>query len=291
MISNSDVYVVDSDLPPMNPQQRWIVEMVETPRFGRVPKILNGRVNTTCTFHHKADIPCLYGYFFPLGMYHMLPYFIPSDRSTTNKFLSTFKEKIKDNRVNMPHTEDKTKEVLWFCSRKGVKEREFFVKELVKAGMKVDVFGKCGKAEPCKSKFNRKCVKQYARKYWFYLALENSKCEDYITEKPWNSLIWGAVPIVSGPPQHVYERSLPPNSFIHKDNFTSIREMVKYLKFLKNNSNEYLKYHTWRKTYDILWEHDLHYLQLCNICKQSDYPPSVAHKNFSEEWTVRNMCS
>ena len=76
--------------------------------------------------------------------------------------------------------------------------RNNIVKELKTYGLDVDIFGNCGKSDPCKKKRYSSCVKSLFRKYKFYIAFENSQCSEYITEKTWKSLSYGAVPIVSG---------------------------------------------------------------------------------------------
>ncbi|VDI46233.1 Hypothetical predicted protein, partial [Mytilus galloprovincialis] len=45
----------------------------------------------------------------------------------------------------------------------------------------VDVYGKCGK--PCSTWMDDSCFKNLGGDYKFYLAFENSHCEDYVTEK------------------------------------------------------------------------------------------------------------
>lgn len=42
---------------------------------------------------------------------------------------------------------------------------------------------------------------QLAAKYKFALTMENSVCNDYITEKVWRPLILGSVPVIFGSPK------------------------------------------------------------------------------------------
>ena len=84
--------------------------------------------------------------------------------------------------------------------------------------------------------------------YRFYLAFENSNCNDYITEKFWyNAIQNDIVPIVMGPHRHVYERLAPPNSFIHVDDFESPADLARYLKLLSKNKTKYLQYFKWKQ--------------------------------------------
>ena len=98
--------------------------------------------------------------------------------------------------------------------------REDYVKELSKY-INIDIVGKCGNKYACPRKFSKDCEEQLVTKYYFYLALENSICDDYITEKTWRRLTEGAVPIVLG--GGMYAEELPKNSYIDVKDFASPR--------------------------------------------------------------------
>ena len=51
--------------------------------------------------------------------------------------------------------------------------------KLYKQIFQVDIIGGCGKRDPCRRE--QACLRQLFWKYKFYLALENSNCDDYIT--------------------------------------------------------------------------------------------------------------
>ena len=95
-------------------------------------------------------------------------------------------------------------------------------------------------------KYNASCLK-ILESHKFYLALENSKCRNYITEKVWlNAFQRTLVPIVYGPPKEDYELVLPPNSFIFIEDFASLSNLAEYIMFLNNSDNIYNQYHAWR---------------------------------------------
>uniref|UniRef100_A0A3P9AXX6 Fucosyltransferase n=1 Tax=Maylandia zebra TaxID=106582 RepID=A0A3P9AXX6_9CICH len=75
----------------------------------------------------------------------------------------------------------------------------------------------------------------------FYLAFENSIHKDYITEKLYNPLNVGTVPVV-------FE---PRDSFIHVDDFSSPKELADYLLLLDKNEEMYLRYFERRQHFKV----------------------------------------
>ena len=58
---------------------------------------------------------------------------------------------------------------------------------------------KCAESDgPVHNHNNPDCFANTAEQYWFYLAFENSICNDYITEKFWRTLDLKTVPVVMG---------------------------------------------------------------------------------------------
>ncbi|VDN19886.1 unnamed protein product, partial [Dibothriocephalus latus] len=62
----------------------------------------------------------------------------------------------------------------------------------------------------------------------------------------------GIVPIVYGPPKEEYEVLTPPNSFIHVDDFATVKELVGYLEYLDQNDTAYATYFAWKEYGKIL---------------------------------------
>ena len=143
--------------------------------------------------------------------------------------------------------QNKTHLIAWMASncKDTFWPRTDFVYDLRKH-IPVDMYGKCGNIACAKTPNNKDC-KIMLRKYKFYLALENSECDEYITEKCWdNALNNGIVPVVYGGRKSAYEKLAPPNSFIHIADFENTKALANYLLELDKNDTKYNEYFQWR---------------------------------------------
>ena len=109
------------------------------------------------------------------------------------------------------------------------------------------------------------------RAYLFHLAFENSKEDDYITEKLWGTLQAGTLPIYYGAP-NVKEHA-PPNSIISWHDFPSTEELAEYMNKVAANKTLYDSYHEWRskplaesfrRKFDFTHTHSV-----CRMCRWS----------------------
>lgn len=73
---------------------------------------------------------------------------------------------------------------------------ERLINELDKYDLKIDIFGPCGSLTCTQN--NEECHAVVESDYYFYLAFENSLCEDYVTEKILTALKHYTVPVVYG---------------------------------------------------------------------------------------------
>ena len=81
--------------------------------------------------------------------------------------------------------------------------------------------------------------------YKFYLAFENSECDDYVTEKYWRTLKTGAVPVVMGAP-NIDTFAPAQNSVINVADFSTPRRLAEYLLFIAANDTLFNEMNYWR---------------------------------------------
>ena len=81
--------------------------------------------------------------------------------------------------------------------------------------------------------------------YRFIIAFENAIAEDYVTEKFYDPLLAGAVPIYLGAP-NVEDFAPGDRCYIDVRDFASPRELADYLQRCMTDNDEYMKYHQWR---------------------------------------------
>ena len=141
---------------------------------------------------------------------------------------------------------------IWFVSQcsytNGARKRLAYAKELRKAGIDFDGYGRCFPESKKISRDNSLEVTAI-KEHKFYFAFENGlHCKDYITEKFWHKgLGCDAVPIVWGPTKEDVLAVAPLDSFIFAEDFETPAKLAEYLKFVDSNDTEYRKYFRWRE--------------------------------------------
>ncbi|KAL5967622.1 Glycoprotein 3-alpha-L-fucosyltransferase A [Taenia solium] len=136
----------------------------------------------------------------------------------------------------------KTRLVAWLVSNMyAVNQRKLFVAQL-RRHVPVDIYGYRRLNCPPST-----CLEDLGREYKFYLAIENSNCRAYMTEKLFrNALSHDMVPIVMGGRRDDYFNLAPPNSYIHVDDFHSPAHLAEYLRYLDGNNTAYAAFFAWK---------------------------------------------
>jgi hypothetical protein len=86
---------------------------------------------------------------------------------------------------------------------------------------------------------------QIISRYKFTLAFENAISRDYVTEKFFDPLLAGSVPVYLGAP-NVEEFAPGDHCFIDASHFDSPRALARYLMALDADSNAYAQYLRWK---------------------------------------------
>lgn len=248
-------------LPARKPGQPWIVDSMESPMNYKIMQSETMRL-----FDHSMN--------YRLDSAFPIPYFSPFN---TVRDLSqplprhTFSHRRSLSAGQAP--------VLWLASNCGASnQRTNFVEELRKH-IPVDCLGNCLTNGP---KAPRGKSVEVMSQYKFYLALENSNCKDYVTEKLLRALQAGAVPIVSGPleqdkPDLGYRHFAPSNkSLIFADSFAHPRDLAHFVAGVEKNETEWLSFLDYRgdpsrmsKEFLDTWGHPQFDWGYCGICRNA----------------------
>ena len=163
----------------------------------------------------------------------------------------------------------------WLVSHcKAPSGRDDYVQR-IKSTAQVDVCGKCSGNLSLQRGSSQEG--NQLSQYKFYIAFENSKCPEYVTEKLYkiiNSdfLDNPPVPIVMGPDKAWYNQHLPEKSFIHVDDFADPEELGRYLKHLTYHNDKYIEYLNWRKHYKLVCKSPVR-CKLCDMLIRSSFNP------------------
>ncbi|XP_029944250.1 alpha-(1,3)-fucosyltransferase 4-like [Salarias fasciatus] len=225
--------ITDEEAPlppePRPPAQKWIWFNVESPTNVPRPWKYEGIYNLTLTYREDSDIFVPLGYLIPKALLHKVPrasfaYPLSSSWNPRPGFVAWV----------VSHWENRLERVHFY--------------ELLKDYIKIDLFGRAGTftLPP-----GRDSVVQMIRQYRFYLAFENAQHTDYITEKLWNAVQGGAIPVVLGPSRKNYERFLPPEAFIHVDDFPTVQELAQYLLKVKDSPSLIQMHLSWREDHSV----------------------------------------
>lgn len=84
--------------------------------------------------------------------------------------------------------------------------------------------------------------------YLFYLAFENSVEPGYVTEKVFDALIAGTVPVYLGPTEDCKKMLPDPKAAIFLDDFAdNVEKLGAYLTYLASNETAYEEHRAWRR--------------------------------------------
>ena len=140
--------------------------------------------------------------------------------------------------------------------------------------------------QTCSVRGVSKCAEFIDKNYMFYLAFENSLCEEYVTEKFWDHLKGNLVPVVLGKAN--YHEIAPPHSYINALDYDSPKDLAKYLKYLMKNTTAYYEYFQWTNHFTVYQDQNRVFCQICEALNTE--PPK--HKVYEDAgyWWKNGQC-
>jgi hypothetical protein len=161
--------------------------------------------------------------------------------------------------------------IVWFISNcNAYNGRQVYINSLMKQ-IEIDSFGNCLKNRNIQLTERMVENVELYSKYKFVIAIENSNCEDYVTEKLVHAVASGALPIVAGRDgKPDYLRFMPKDSYINIYDFSSPEQLVKHLNRIAKNQTEYENYFWYKKRHNYSRDYlkSLSLNQLINLSKR-----------------------
>ena len=183
------------------PFQKWVWMSIESPTNSGKNPALKSLFNVTVNYRQDADIAVRYATI------------VQTD----------------ENNFKMP---SKNKLVCWIVSNWNQNYKRVAYYDVLKQHIDIEVYGQAFGKRVSNQDFDAligSCK--------FYLSFENSIHKDYITEKLYNPMFVGTVPIVLGTSRQNYENFVPGDAFIHVDDFPSPKELAEHILFLDKNKH------------------------------------------------------
>ena len=172
--------------------------------------------------------------------------------------------------------------VIWVVSNcKDYNGRHEYVRKIMNA-IPVDSYGACLRNKHLDMDEKMKGNIELFSKYKFVIAIENSNCVDYVTEKLVHAVASGSIPIVAGKDgKPDYLRFMPKGSYINIYDFKSPEELANHLVLVGSSKEEYEKYIKFKFNHNYTRE-DLKKLSLPEIIQVAKQIIDPSEKFFSE---------
>jgi len=269
-------------LPPPSPDRLHVFFTLEVPAhsdpntYRRMPA---NYFNLTMTYRPDSDI------FYPYNMFE------PIDDATKTDELWT------DQQVDAIIAK-KSKPVFFVTSDCHTpSKREEYVAALGKH-IPITQYGACNGAT-CANDTNKQdnrlvsedCFDRELAAHYFYLAIENSICNGYMSEKFWN-IKSGIVPIVLSRRALkglVEAGKIPGDSFIAADDFASPKLLAEHLIAVTKDKAQYKRYFEWAKHYKNTRGPELS--PLCELCKMVHLNTKLTLANATKFWDDQSACA
>jgi len=200
------------------PGQKWVAWSFESDRYYsrlRDPKYMR-QFDLTMTYRWDSDVP--------------VAYFGPDTR---------------DDLLRTPALKTASVPLVAFVSNRfDLSGRFKYLKELMQY-LPVDSYGLALQNKKLPEDKRQETKLETIAAYKFTLAFENSISQDYVTEKFFEPLIVGSVPVYLGAP-NIDDFAPGEHCYINVAQFKGPRELAEYLIFAAGNQSEYDSYLAWK---------------------------------------------
>ncbi|KAI5068415.1 hypothetical protein GOP47_0016760 [Adiantum capillus-veneris] len=114
------------------------------------------------------------------------------------------------------------------------------ITKLREFGVSIDSYGAC-----LRNQDGHVNKLETLRDYKFSLAFENSNEDDYVTEKFWQSLVAGSIPVVIGAP-NIYDFAPSPKAILHIKSVNDIEDVANQIMHLASHEDAYNASVSWK---------------------------------------------
>jgi Glycosyltransferase family 10 (fucosyltransferase) C-term/Fucosyltransferase, N-terminal len=205
---------------PKRPGQRWVAWSMESEV--NYPQLRDasfmGRFDLTMTYRQDADI--------------WTPYLGP--------------ELLRDLATPPQPKTERATAVFIASNPRDRSGRSDYVRELMKH-LPVDSYGQCLNNRTLTGDLGRASKLATIARYKFTLAFENSIAPDYVTEKFFDPLVAGSVPVYLGA-RNVADYAPGECCYLDTTDFADPRSLAERLRFLATDASGYARYLEWKTT-------------------------------------------
>jgi hypothetical protein len=167
-------------------------------------------------------------------------------RQDSTVWVTYFGREVTDQLQSPPSPKTEIAPAVYFSSNEHDRcGRQGYVRALMKH-LRVDSYGRSLRNRRLEEDLGRETKLAVIARYKFTLAFENSHARDYVTEKFFDPLIAGSVPVYRGA-DNVADFAPGEHCFIEANRFGDPAELAAYLRFLDGDDAAYREYLAWKE--------------------------------------------
>ena len=166
--------------------------------------------------------------------------------------------------------ESKTKDAVWVVSNCETQSMRLEYVEILRQYISVDILGACGRRWKCGPGrwHHDDCFDILNTTYRYYLAFENTLCDDYITEKFYENFEYDIIQVVRGGNPKFRPLDISKEAYVSASDFKNAHALGKYLQSLSSNTSKYTTMLETKGGYQIVPYMELFDSAVCEICQR-----------------------